>query len=103
MLNQQLELFLVARSRRSPAGSMPSVAMIRSLRIPREALVNQRTQALNQLRALIVTSPAEASRFAMRQLGRHVLHIDVQVEDLDRQLDPLVAGRAPELLAIYGV
>ena len=133
MLNQQLELFLVARSRRSPAGSMPSVAMIRSLRIPREALVNQRTQAINQLRALIVTapaelreslagltakqliervahfrvgsvtSPAEASRFAMRQLGRHVLHIDVQVEDLDRQLDPLVAGRAPELLAIYGV
>ena len=124
MLNQQLELFLVARSRRSPAGSMPSVAMIRSLRIPREALVNQRTQAINQLRALIVTapaelreslagltakqliervahfrvgsvtSPAEASRFAMRQLGRHVLHIDVQVEDLDRQLDPLVAGRA---------
>jgi len=125
--------FLGGEVTAKPCGNDASVAMIRSLRIPREALVNQRTQAINQLRALIVTapaelreslagltakqliervahfrvgsvtSPAEASRFAMRQLGRHVLHIDVQVEDLDRQLDPLVAGRAPELLAIYGV
>src|SRR6266487_3767403 len=125
--------FLGGEVTAKPRGNDASVAMIRSLRIPREALVNQRTQAINQLRALIVTapaelreslagltakqliervahfrvgsvtSPAEASRFAMRQLGRHVLHIDVQVEDLDRQLDPLVAGRAPELLAIYGV
>jgi transposase len=125
--------FLSGEVTAKPRGNDASVAMIRSLRIPREAFVNQRTQAINQLRALIVTapaelresladltakqliervahfriggvtSPAEASRFAMRQLGRHVLHIDVQVEDLDRQLDPLVAGRAPELLAIYGV
>ena len=125
--------FLGGKVTAKPRGNDASVAMIRSLRIPREALVNQRTQAINQLRALIVmapaelreslagltakqlieqvahfrvgsvTSPAEASRFAMRQLGRHVLHIDVQVEGLDRQLNPLVAGRAPELLAIYGV
>jgi len=125
--------FLGGEVTAKPRGNDASVAMIRSLRIPREALVNQRTQAINQLRALIVTAPtelreslagltakqliervahfrvgsvtslAEASRFAMRQLGRHVLHIDVQVEELDRQLDPLVAGRAPELLAIYGV
>lgn len=125
--------FLGGKVTAKPRGIDAAVAMIRSLRIPREALVNQRTQAINQLRALIVTapaelreslagltakqlidrvayfrvggvtSPAEASRFAMRQLGRHVLHIDVQVEDLDRQIDPLVASRAPELLAIYGV
>jgi transposase len=125
--------FLSGEVTAKPRGNDASVAMIRSLRILREALVNQRTQAINQLRALIVTAPAElreslagltakrliervahfrvgtvtsageASRFAMRQLGRHVLHIDVQVEELDRQLGPLVAGRAPELLAIYGV
>ena len=133
MLKRQPEPILAGRSKANPRGNDATVAMIRSLRVPREAFVNQRTQAINQLRALIVTapaelreslagltakqlidrvahfrvgivaSPAEASRFAMRQLGRHVLHIDAQVEDLDRLLDPLVADRAPELLAIYGV
>ena len=39
----------------------------------------------------------------MRQLGRHVLHIDVQIEELDHLLEPLVAGRAPQLVAVHGV
>jgi len=125
--------FVAGEVTAKPRGSDASIAMIRSLRIPREALVNQRTQAINQLRALIVAAPAplreslaglaakqliqraaqfrvgsiatatEASRFAMRQLGRHVLHIDIQIEELDRHLDPLVAGRAPELVAVHGV
>ena len=125
--------FLAGEVTAQPRGSDASIAMIRSLRIPREALVNQRTQAINQLRALIVAAPAhlreslaglaakqliqrvaqfrvgsiatpaEASRFAMRQLGRHVLHIDIQIEELDQQLDPLVAGRAPQLVAVHGV
>jgi transposase len=125
--------FLAGEVTAKPRGGDASIAMIRSLRIPREALVNQRTQAINQLRALIVAAPAhlreslaglaakqliqrvaqfrvgcigtpaEASRFAMRQLGRHVLHIDIQIEELDHQLEPLVAGRAPELVAVHGV
>lgn len=125
--------FLAGEVTAKPRGSDASIAMIRSLRIPREALVNQRTQAINQLRALIVAAPAhlreslaglaakqliqrvaqfrvgsiatpaEASRFAMRQLGRHVHHIDIQIEELDQQLDPLVTGRAPELMAVHGV
>jgi transposase len=107
--------------------------MIRTLRVAREAFVNQRTQTINQLRALVVTarpalretltglsaaqlvdrvarfrvagvaSPSDASRFAMRQLARHVRDIDVQVAELDAKLAPLVTGRAPELLAVYGV
>jgi hypothetical protein len=107
--------------------------MIRSLRVEREALVNQRTQTINQVRALTVTappdrrqslvplpaswlikrvarfridsiaSPADASRFALRQVGRHVRALEVQTDELNDRLTPLVANRAPELLALHGV
>jgi hypothetical protein len=40
---------------------------------------------------------------ALLQLGRHVHHIDIQIKELDRQLHPLVASRAPELVTVHGV
>jgi transposase len=125
--------FLGGEATAQPRGGDAAIAMIRSLRVAREAMVNQRTQTINQLRALIVTapadlrqclaplsalrliqrvarfridglvSPADASRFALRQLGRHVRAIDVQIDDLNDRLKPLVANRAPELLALHGV
>jgi len=39
----------------------------------------------------------------MRQLGRHVRAIDVQIDELNDRLTPLVSDRAPELLALHGV
>ncbi len=125
--------FLAGDVNAKPRGEDVAIAMIRTLRVPREALVTQRTQTINQLRALIVTGPAElrvslaglsakqltkhvvrfriaavrtpseASRFAMRQLARHVKDIDVQIEELDAQLCRLVTDRAPELIALQGV
>jgi transposase len=50
-----------------------------------------------------MASPADASRFALRQLGRHVRALDVQIDELNDRLTPLVANRAPELLALHGV
>lgn len=125
--------FLAGEITAQPRGGDSTIAMIRTLRIPREALIVQRTQTINQLRALVVTAPPElreslsnlsakhlvkrvagfrvgavtcpvaASRFAMRQLARHAHDIDVQVDALDRQLVPLVAERAPDLLALQGI
>lgn len=125
--------FLGGEVTAEPRGSDVSVAMIRTLRVAREAFVNQRTQTINQLRALVVTAqpalrealaglsapqlvhrvarlrvagvatPSDASRFAMRQLARHVRDIDLQVAELDAQITPLVTRRAPELLAVHGV
>ncbi len=125
--------FLGGEATAQPRGGDAAIAMIRSLRVAREALVNQRTQTINQLRALIVTAPpdlrqslvqlsaprliqrvarfrldgmaapADASRFALRQLGRHVRALDVQIDELNDRLTPLVANRAPELLALHGV
>ena len=39
----------------------------------------------------------------MRLLGRHVRAIDVQIDELNDRLTPLVSERAPELLALHGV
>ena len=94
---------------------------------------NERTQAINQARSLIVTGPDDlrarfakhtvtalvsdlaalrprpgdvpgyATRIALRELGRRAQFLDAQLERLDELISPLVAGRAPGLLALYGI
>src|SRR5271154_6484599 len=94
---------------------------------------NERTQAINQARALILTGPEElrarfaghrasalaagitalrprpgdaaeyAVRIALRELGRRVEFPGAQIERLDDLIVPLVTVRAPGLLALYGV
>ncbi|HTW07263.1 MAG TPA: transposase [Acidimicrobiales bacterium] len=44
-----------------------------------------------------------ATTTALRALGRRVLALDHEAEELDTLLDELVAKTAPELLAVYGV
>ena len=86
---------------------------------------NERTQAINQARSLIVTGPDDlrarfakhtvtalvsdlaalrprpgdvsgyATRIALRELGRRAQFLDAQLERLDELISPLVAGRAP--------
>ena len=93
----------------------------------------ERTQAINQARALIVTGPDElrarlaglgpaalaaaiaalrprpgavpgyATRVALRELGRRVQFLDAQLGRLDELIGPLVSARAPGLLALHGV
>jgi transposase len=117
--------FLGGEATAQPRGGDAAITMIRSLRVAREAMVNQRTQTINQLRALMVTAPpelrqslvplsasrlikrvarfridsiassADASRFALRQPGRHVRALKVQIDELNDRLTPLVANRAP--------
>lgn len=125
--------FLAGEATAQPRGADAVIAMIRCLRTARAALVGQRTQTINQLRALLVssppelraslaslsarrlidkvarfriygmTSPADASRFALRELARHVQDLDARVAELEAQLVPLVTERAPALLAVHGV
>ncbi len=44
-----------------------------------------------------------ATRIALRELGRRTQFLDQQLERLDELIVPLVAARAPGLLALYGV
>ena len=47
--------------------------------------------------------PGYATRIALRELGRRAEFLDGQLERLDELIIPLVAARAPGLLALYGV
>jgi transposase len=116
-----------------PEGRDGAVEAIRALMVAKRSARHERTQAVNQARALIVTGPDElrgrfaghapaalvaaiaalrprpgdvpgyATRVALRELGRRAQFLDAQLGRLDELIGPLVTGRAPGLLALHGV
>ena len=106
---------------------------IRALMVAKRSARAERTQAINQARALIVTGPDElrarfaghrpaqlveaiaslrprpgdvpgyATRVALREPVRRDWFLDAQLDRLDELIGPLVTARAPSLLALYGV
>jgi transposase len=116
-----------------PKGRDGAVEAIRALMAAKRSARHERTQAVNQARALIVTGPDElrtrfaghgpaslaeaiaalrprpgdvpgyAARVALRELGRRVQFLDAQLERLDELIGPLVTARAPGLLSLSGV
>jgi transposase len=109
------------------------VESIRVLRVARISAHKARTQAINQLRALVSTAPADlreqlrgrgpdqlidacaalrpgrghdvttATKQALRILARRALSLQAEIDDLDELIPPLVAAQAPELLARFGI
>jgi transposase len=124
---------LSGRASGVPKGRDGAVEAIRVLMVAKRSARAERTQAINQARALIVTGPDElrarfaghapaalataiaalrprpgavpgyATRVALRELGRRVQFLDAQLDRLDELIGPLVAARAPGLLALHGV
>jgi transposase len=124
---------LCGRAAGAPRGRDGQVEAIRVLMVARRSARAERTQAINQARALIVTGPDDlrarfarhsaaqlaaglaalrprpgdvpgyATRVALRELGRRGRFLDAQIERLDELIVPLVAARAPGLLALHGV
>jgi len=109
------------------------VEMLRALRAARQTAVKARTQAINALKGLLVTAPAElreqlgglptgrlvgaaaelelgtlttptaAVRLALRGLGQRYQHLDAEIALLTEQLDALTARHAPKLRDLHGV
>jgi transposase len=109
------------------------VEAIRALRVARRSAIKARTQAANQLHALVVTAPDElrsrlrclplaelaatAARFrpgppttamaatktAMAEIARRWQTLCEEIARLDAHLDTLVADVAPSLVARHGV
>jgi transposase len=109
------------------------VEAIRALMVAKRSARSERTQTINQARSLLVTGPDDlrarfaghpvaalvsglaalrprpggtvgyATRIALRELGRRAEFLDGQLERLDELIVPLVAARAPGLLALFGV
>src|SRR6266566_3397955 len=121
------------RARGASRGRDGAVEAIRALMVAKRSAAGGRTQTINQARALILTGPEDlrarfakhtpaalvaelaslrprpgstvgsATRIALRELGRRAVFLDGQIERLDEHIVPLVAARAPGLLALYGI
>jgi len=121
------------RAAGAPKGRDGAVEAIRALMVARRSARAERTQAINQARALLVTGPEElrtrfarhapaplvaglaalrprpgdvpgyATRVALRELGRRARFPDAQIARLDELIVPLAAARAPGLLGLHGV
>jgi transposase len=121
------------RARGAPKGRDGQVEAIRALMVARRSAAGERTRAINQARALVLTGPDDLrerfarhsaaalvtglaslrprpgdvtgypTRIALRELGKRAQFLDSQLERLDELIIPLVTARAPGLLALYGV
>jgi transposase len=116
-----------------PKAQDGTVEMLRALRTARQTAVKARTQAINALKGLLVTAPAElreqlaglptarlvraaaalepgtlatptaAARLALRGLARRYQYLDAEITLLTEQLDALTARHAPALRGLHGV
>ena len=118
---------LSAEAAGSPKAGDDLVEMIRVLRVARSTAIKARTQAINALRALLVTAPPElrdelralstsglvtkaaqvrpgerlntlaASKLALRHLARRCQALQAETQSLDAQLAQLTATASPHL------
>jgi transposase len=117
-----------------PKTGTGAMEMMRTLRVARQSAIKARTQAANELHALVVTAPdalraqlrqlrlphlviraaafrrtaafstpTAATKLALKSIAMRYQHLSVEIDDLDKHLDKLVAASAPTLVAIKGV
>jgi transposase len=117
------------RASGAPRGRDGAVEAIRTLMVAKRSARHERTQAINQARALLITGPGDlrarfaghtpaalvtelaalrprpgyATRITLRELGRRARFLDARLDRLDELIIPLVTARAPGLPALHGV
>ena len=117
----------------TPKSGEGEVEMIRMLKSAKDSAVKARTQAVNQMKALVVTAPAElretldglaagalamrcksfrpgrldgpmaAARYALRSLACRYHQLSKEVHDLEAELERLTRSAAPALVSIFGI
>lgn len=117
----------------SPKAGDDLVEMIRVLRVARSTAMKARTQALNALKSLVVTAPAElrdqlrclsardlvataarlragretttvaVTKTSLRFLAHRYQNLDSEIVLLDRQLAEFTAEASPQLSEVFGV
>lgn len=117
----------------TPKTAIGDVEAIRLLQVARRSAIKARTQAANQLHAVLVTAPEDlrdafralptseivdraarlrpgpintptaAAKLALVTLARRWLAVTVEIATLDSHLDELTAACAPTLVALNGV
>ena len=124
---------LAGVARESPKSGVDEVEMIRVLKIVKDSAMKARTQAINQMKALVVTAPVElrkelaaldarrlvdrcrsfrpgrlttpapAAKHALRLLARRHSQLSSEIEGVDEELVRLTAKTAPALVHTFGV
>ena len=116
-----------------PSRARGEVEMIRMLKIAKDSAVKARTQAINQMKALVVTAPAElretldrlpagaltarcksfrpgrldnptaAAKYALRSLAGRYRQLSEEIHDLKAELERLTQTASPTLVSMFGV
>ena len=115
----------------TPKSGEGEVEMIRMLKSAKDSAVKARTQAANQMKALIVTAqlretldglttaalatrcksfrpgrledPAAAAKYALRSLARRYRQLGKEIRELQIELERLTRMASPDLVRIFGV
>jgi transposase len=117
----------------TPKAGDDQVEVIRMLKLTRDSAVKARTQTINQLKAVLVTAPAElreslhglgpvallerctglrpgqpttplsAAKYALRMLARRAVALHTEAQQLREQLATLTTAAAPTLVQLTGV
>ena len=117
----------------TPKSGDGNVEMIRMLKVTRDSAIKARSQAMNQIKALILTAPAElresfnglkvgklldrcsrlrpgevttpvaTAKFALRSLARRQKQLDAEISEIDVELNRLTKETAPELVNAFGM
>ncbi len=137
--SDEVDAITAARSAQSgkdtaqPKTRTGKVEAIRALRMVRRSATRDRTSAINQMRALVVTGPDDiretfrglttkrlvstaarlrptdpttvvgATKFALRELARRVQFLNAEIKRVNDILSPLITATAPELIARHGI
>ena len=117
----------------TPKSGKGEVEMIRMLKSAKDSAVKARTQAVNQMKALVVTAPAElretldglttsalvkrcrsfrpgrlnnptaAAKYALRSLACRYRQLSKEIQDLKAELERLTQATAPALVKAFGI
>lgn len=116
----------------SPKSRIGDVECLRMLRVARKTAVKARVQAMNSMKALIVTAPDDlrdelggltkdtlpakcasfrprgsspdaAAKTALRSLARRIQILETEIEALDSEMTSIVKRIAPKLISLHGV
>ena len=124
---------LAGVARDYPKSGLDSVEMIRMLKSAKDSAIKARTQAFNQMKALIVTAQAElretliglttgalinlcksfrpgrpdgptaAAKYTLRSLARRYRQLSKEIHDLEGELERLTRTISPALVDSYGI
>ncbi|MFF3573821.1 IS110 family transposase [Nocardia jiangxiensis] len=83
-----------------------AVEMIRTLRVARKSAMQARTQAANQLHAVVVTAPEELRerlKLALKSLAVRYRNVAEEIAVLDVEIERLAHMTAPNLFQVKGI